>query len=233
MANEGATVVLVHGAWHGAWSWDMVTPHLDAARVPYVAVDNPSVNRPGARLHDDADNVRHLLDEIDGPVVLVGHSYGGAVITDAGAHDTVQHLVYVTAFALDDGESVTQNALSGGDAGGALEEAIRFEGDVLTLDTAGAIAAFYHDCPAAVAGAAAAKLRPQSIAALSEAPRAIAWKERPATYVVCTEDRALSPGLQRSCAARIDNTVEIATGHSPFLARPELVAGLLLELSRT
>ena len=87
-----ATVVLVHGAWHGAWCWDLVVRRLDDAGVANVVVDNPSVMLLKSSLHDDADNVLQTLDEIDGPVVLVGHSYGGAVVTDAGVHPGVEHL---------------------------------------------------------------------------------------------------------------------------------------------
>ncbi len=232
MAASPATVVLVHGAWHGAWCWDLVTRRLDAAGVPNMALENPSVDRAPAGLHDDADNVREALDKIDGPVVLVGHSYGGAVITDAGVHDAVRHLVYIAAFALDEGESVMQNGLTGGEGGTVLEQAIRFEGDVLTLDPNGAIAAFYHDCPDDVAEAAVAQLRPQSVAALGGTPRTVAWRDRTTTYVLCTEDRGLPPALQRSCASRIGNTVNVPTSHSPFLARPDLIAELLVDFSR-
>ena len=106
MARDGATVVLVHGAWMGAWCWDAVTQQLDAAGVANVALENPSVAHAPSDLHADADNVMQAIDEIGGPVVLVGHSYGGAVVTDAGIHPNVEHIVYLTAFALDDGESV-------------------------------------------------------------------------------------------------------------------------------
>ena len=135
MNSEQATVVLVHGAWHGAWCWDAVRSRLDAAGVPNVAVDNPSVARASASLHDDADNVRRVLDEIGGPVVLVGHSYGGAVITDAGSHDAVRRLVYVTAFVVDDGESVMQNDLTGGEDT-TLLEALQMDGDIVRVDPA-------------------------------------------------------------------------------------------------
>jgi pimeloyl-ACP methyl ester carboxylesterase len=79
-----ATVVLVHGAWHGDWCWDLLIKQLGAAGLDVATVDNPSVQSSTASLQDDADNVRALLDEIGGPVVLVGHSYGGGVISDAG-----------------------------------------------------------------------------------------------------------------------------------------------------
>src|SRR5436305_3712872 len=100
-----ATVVLVHGAWHGAWCWDKVVRELDAAGVTNVTVENPSVAEAPSSLTDDVVNVHRVLDAIAGPVVLVGHSYGGAVVTGAGTHDAVRHVAYLTAFALDDGES--------------------------------------------------------------------------------------------------------------------------------
>jgi pimeloyl-ACP methyl ester carboxylesterase len=226
-----ATVVLVHGAWHGAWCWDLVVRRLDDAGVPNVAVDNPSVELKST-LHEDADNVRFVLDEIDGPVVLVGHSYGGAVVTDAGAHDAVEHLVYIAAFALDADESCMENALVGGE-GSDLAAALRIEDDVISLDPDGARAAFYHDCADDVATASIALLRPQSLTALAGVPRSIAWRDRPSTYVVCTDDRAVPAELQRSAAARATTVVEMPTSHSPFLSRPELVADLLIDLSAT
>ena len=228
MAN--ATVVLVHGAWHGDWCWDLVVKRLGAAGVDVATVDNPSVQSSSASLQDDADNVRALLDEIDGPVVLVGHSYGGGVISDAGTHDAVEHLVYLTAFALDEGESAMQNALEGGGSS-ALDGALRVDGDVITLEEDGAIAAFYHDCEPGLARDAVSKLRPQSLAGLGGVTRHAAWREKPATYVVCTDDRGLPVALQRSAAARIGNVVEIHASHSPFLSRPDDVASLLVQLS--
>jgi pimeloyl-ACP methyl ester carboxylesterase len=225
-----ATVVLVHGAWHGAWCWDLVVRRLDDAGVANVVVDNPSVMLLKSSLHDDADNVLQVLDEIEGPVVLVGHSYGGAVVTDAGVHPGVEHLVYLTAFALDAQESCADNALLGG-GGTELEKAIKIDDGVIALDPAGARAAFYHDCPDDIAAAAVTLLRPQSLAALTTAPRAVAWRDKPSTYVVCTDDRALPEALQRSAAARASTIVDMPTSHSPFLSRPDLVANLLIELS--
>src|SRR3954447_5826138 len=103
-----ATIVLVHGAWHGAWCWERLTPLLDGAGVPSVAVDLPGHGAdpgPFTDMHGDADRVRDVLDGIDGDVVLVGHSYGGIVITDIGTHPNVRHLVYVAAFAIDADET--------------------------------------------------------------------------------------------------------------------------------
>src|SRR5215468_763472 len=106
-------VVLVHGAWHGAWCWGPAIAALAAAGVTALAVDLPGHgDDPGplGDLHGDAAHVRAVLDALDGPVVLAGHAYGGAVITEAGSHRAVSHLVYLAAFALDDGESCNNAA---------------------------------------------------------------------------------------------------------------------------
>jgi pimeloyl-ACP methyl ester carboxylesterase len=163
--------------------------------------------------------------------VLVGHSYGGAVITEAGVHASVAHLVYLTAFALEIGESPARNNLEGGAGGTALDAAMQFGDGVLTLDPELAVEAFYHDCEPEVARAAVNRLRPQSLNALQSDVTAAAWRDKPATYVVCTDDRGLTTELQRANAARIGNSVDWPTSHSPFLSRPELVADLLVEIS--
>jgi pimeloyl-ACP methyl ester carboxylesterase len=225
------TVLLVHGAWHGAWCWERVIPLLDLAAIPVVAVDLPSVSHHNATLHDDADYVRGALDSIEGEVVLLGHSYGGAVITAAGVHPNVAHLVYLCAFALEVGESAAKNALTGGEGPNELGAALVFGKGVLTVDPERAASAFYHDCTPDVAAAAVERLRPQSLAALGGEVDAAAWHDKPATYVVCTEDRALPVALQRSNAARIGEWVDWPTSHSPFLSRPDLVADLIIELS--
>ncbi len=224
------TVVLVHGAWHGAWCWEQVVERLDTAGQASVAVDLPSVSSSTATLADDAACVREALDELSGDALLVGHSYGGSVITEAGAHHAVAHLVYLTAFALEVGESPSENALAGGERG-ALEDAICFGDGVLTVDPDGAVAAFFHDCSPEIAASAVARLRPQSLAALGGKVTNAAWREKPSTYVVCTDDRGLTTALQRSNAARIGHSIDWPTSHSPFLSRPDLVADLLIELS--
>jgi len=230
MSGVVRTCLLVHGAWHGAWCWEQVVPKLEAAGVKTVTVDNPSVARAPSDLHADADNVMHALDEIRGPVTLVGHSYGGAVITDAGVHDRVERLVYLTAFALDIGESVMVNDLKGGEET-ELGDAIEFDGDVATVRARRATELFFHDCDPSVAAEAVARLGPMSIPALAGIPRSIAWRAKPASYVVCTDDRILPVALQQSNAARTNETFELPTSHSPFLSRPDALAELLIELN--
>src|SRR4051794_8913459 len=153
-----ATGVLVPGAWHGAWCWDEVVSRLGDEGIVGIALDNPSVARAPSSLHDDAANVRGVLDALDGPVVLVGHSYGGAVVTEAGVHPNVQHVVYLAAFAIDAGESVAFNELEGGETT-KLGEAMEFDGDLVHVDPARATEFFFHDCAPADAAAAVAQLR--------------------------------------------------------------------------
>jgi pimeloyl-ACP methyl ester carboxylesterase len=224
------TIMLVHGAWHGSWCWTAVRDALHEQGFAAAAVDNPSVTEPTADLAADGDNLRRALDAVEGPVVLVGHSYGGAVITDAGTHPKVDHLVYLTAFALDAGESVAQNALLGGETN-ELAQAMLFDGDVVTVDPARAGELFFHDCPPDVAAAACAQLRPMSMAALVGVTRNVAWRKKPSTYVVCTDDRALPLGLQRSGAARAGTVVDMPTSHSPFLSRPDELARTLAAIA--
>ena len=221
----------MHGAWHGAWCWEPVTTRLEAAGRHSVAVDLPSVSSAAASLPDDVACVRAALDAVDGEALLVGHSYGGVVVTDAGRHPAVAHIAYLTAFALEPGESANENTLTGGEGVSALAEAIAVSDGVLTIgaDLAGPL--FFHDCAPDVARDAVNRLRPMSMTAIQGKVEGAAWREKPATYAVCTDDRALPVALQASNAARIGNTVEWPTSHSPFLSRPDLVADLLLELS--
>ena len=221
--GDRPTIMLVHGAWHGSWCWSAVRNSLHDEGFATAAVDNPSVTAPGSDLAADSDNLRQALDAVDGRVVLVGHSYGGAVITDAGAHPKVDHLVYLTAFALDSGESVAQNGLTGGETI-ALGDAMTFDGDGVSVDPGRAVEFFFHDCTPEVAHFACARLRPMSMAAMLGVTRNVAWREKPSTYIVCTDDRALPVALQRSCSARTDDVLEMHTSHSPFLSRPDDLA---------
>jgi pimeloyl-ACP methyl ester carboxylesterase len=238
-----ASVVLVHGAWHGAWCWDAVTPLLRDAGVAVVAVDLPGHGddrQPLADLHGDAGKVRSVLDEVEGPVVLVGHSYGGAVITEAGFHPAVERLVYIAAFNLDEGEAVGRAATREADTASIdhsdrpdLGAALRSddEGRTTTIATEGATEILYNDCSAAIAEWATARLGPQRMANFGDEPKGVAWRDRRSTYVVCTEDQAVHPDLQRILARRATDTVVWPTGHSPFLSQPDLVTRTLRELA--
>jgi len=241
-AGDAAAVVLIHGAWHGAWCWQRVADALAAAGVSAVAVDLPGhgdSSEPLGDLHADADLVTSVLDSLDRPAVLVGHSYGGAVITDAGRHPAVAHLVYISALALDEGESCVNAASAEAAATGLSHEGrpdlgagfVPGDDGTVTIDPHVARECFYHDCDPATADWAVGKLGPQRLTSLQQEPREVAWRHRSSTYVVCANDQASHPGLQRLLARRCTSSLEWPTGHSPFLSRPGQVVGLLLGLA--
>jgi pimeloyl-ACP methyl ester carboxylesterase len=220
------TVVLVHGAWHGPWCWASVLAGLDEVGVPAVAVELPL-----AGLHHDADHLRGVLDGIEGGVVLVGHSYGGGVITDAGSHPAVERLVYVCAFAPDETQTILEQATSWPEESD-LGPAIRFsdDGTTCTVDPTMVGDILYGDCEPEDVERAVGLLRPLATACFAEAPRSAAWRETPSTYVVCGQDRAVHPGLQRHMAGRLSEgaVVELPdASHSPFLSQPGAVVEVL------
>ena len=233
--DPAATVVLVHGAWHGAWCFDRVLVLLRDAGVRAIAVD---LARTG--FVDDVAAVTAALDTVDGEAVLLGHSYGGAVITDAGAHPSVRHLVFLCAFALDDGESCISAATGAPGVDAISHEGRPNLGDAMvqhddgtcTLSRDGARECLYADVDDATFEWASSRLTPQLNKSLAAVPAAIAWRTTPSTYVVCTDDQGVHPDLQRIMARRCTETLEWPVGHSPFANRPELVADLLVDLAR-
>lgn len=233
-------VMLVHGAWHGAWAWERVVPLLAAAGVDAVAVDlsgHGADQGPLGDLHGDAARVRAELDRATSEVVLVGHSYGGAVITEAGDHPAVGHLVYLCAFALDAGESCGNAAAD--QAAGISHEGrpdlgaafVMEPGGTVTLDQTTAATCLYHDCDADTVAWAMARLGPHPLVTIQQTPETVAWRVKPSTYVICRDDLAIHPDLQRLLARRCTTSVEWPSGHSPFLSHPELVAELLAGLA--
>ena len=210
--------LLVHGAWHGAWCWDGVRAHLPEA----VAIDLPSDHVEGAGFTDDVAAVRDALDGMT-DVVLCGHSYGGAVITEAGAHDNVRHLVYLCAFVPDVGETVMGLSGTPGLEPTTLTSGMTVDGDVLSVAPDVARQAFYGDCDEQPVD----RLVPHPLRAFGVEPAAAARRDTPSTYVVCTQDQAIQPDLQRQMAARCSTTVELEASHSPMLSMPERVAEIL------
>jgi pimeloyl-ACP methyl ester carboxylesterase len=236
-ASAQPTAVLVHGAWHGAWCFERVLDGLRDAGMPAIAVDLPGHgDDPGplTDLHGDADRVREVLDGIDGDCILLGHSYGGAVITEAGVHPAVRHLVYLCAFNLDGSEACMTTAIEEAAAAGISWETQADPGLVEhadgTLTITNAAASFYNDCDGQTVAWALARLGPQPTVTLQQQPAAVAWRERPSTYVVCTDDRGPHPDLQRILARRCTNVVEWPTSHSPFFSAPERVVDLLVRI---
>jgi pimeloyl-ACP methyl ester carboxylesterase len=225
---DPARVVLVHGLWHGAWAWDGVRARLDAVGIARAAVELPLTG-----LADDVAATVAVLDRLDHPAVLVGHSYGGAVVTAAGAHPNVAHLLYLAAFQLAEGESVGRTLPEREIPPTGLGAALRFsdDGEWVSLDPAQAVDLLYADADPREAADAVARLRPVHRSVFRGVPDVIAWRRVPSTYVVCADDRAVHPDLQRAMAERATFRHEWPGGHSPALTRPGEVAELIGELS--
>ncbi len=223
------TYVLVHGAWGGAWVWRDVGAELTRRDVPWTSLDLPSSTHgahPNTYLADDAREVASVANA-EGPVVLVGHSYGGAVLCEA-AQDVAQleRLIYVAALVPLLGESATETSREV-PARTTLDGAIRVEGEFLTLEPTLARRALYHDCPDDVADWATGQLTPQTIASF-RSPRSSYDVETPSYYVRCTFDDAIDLSLQELMAARCSEYATLASGHSPMLSRPAELCDLLL-----
>jgi pimeloyl-ACP methyl ester carboxylesterase len=217
------TVVLVHGAFADGSAWARVIPLLERAGTPVVAVQNPLTS-----FETDVANTRRVFDAQPGPVVAVGHSYGGAVITQAAAgSDTVRALVYVAAFAPDAGETV--GGLWAEHPAPMAEALVTDAGGFVSLDRAKLRDVFAADLPEAETRVMAATQKPIHGSAFQATLDAAAWRDRPSWYLVAAQDRSISPELQRLYARRAHaTTVELPASHVPFLSRPDDVARLIV-----
>ena len=231
-------ILLVHGAWHGAWCWAAVQAELDRIGVASWAIDLPGHGlsmEPLGDLHTDADAVVAALGGIGGDgTVLVGHSYGGGVITEAGTRALasglpIAHLVYLTAFVPDTDESVGGLAATLPREDNPLAALMHREDDgtFSAASSEGAADVFYGRCTPGQAAAAVARLSRQTATSLGQPVTGNPRGQIPSTYVVCTEDRAIHPNHQRIMAERCDTVHELPTDHSPFMSMPAETAALL------
>ncbi len=232
------TFVLVHGAWHGAWCWYKLAARLRAAGHVVICPDLPGhgLDRmPTSEVTFAAyvERITQALDAASEPVVLVGHSMGGAVVTQATEDrpDRVRHLVYIAAFAPGDGESVMQIARA--DADDRLGKTMVFSADrkSITLKPETIRESFYADCPDEDFALAQALLVPQSPAPLGATLRIsdTHFGRVPRSYVECTKDMAVSITSQRNMTGRkgCAKVYTLETGHSPFLSAADRVADIL------
>lgn len=213
------TVVLVHGLWHQPAHFELLTEEL---RARGASVRVPRLHR--GSLAADTSAVQEAVDECPTPPLVLGHSYGGSVITGL---ERIRHLVYVAAFVPAAGES---GALLGGpDA--PVNEAVRRHNDGTTsIRPERAREVFYADCTEAESRRATSLLVPQQPGHGRGIPERAAWEEIKSTYLRCEQDRALSPALQERMARRCTNAVNLDASHSPFISRASQLAGLIVDL---
>ncbi|MEU9336944.1 alpha/beta hydrolase [Streptomyces sp. NPDC048290] len=231
------TVVLVHGAFADSSYWNGVVERLQRQGYPVVAAANPLRGLPV-----DTAAVTSVLDQIDGPVVLVGHSYGGAVISEAATGDPdVEALVYVAALMPEKGEVISE--LTGKFPGAILEPAMNRvpfrtadggTGYDFYLDPDQYHEVFGADLPRRTTSLMAATQRPFSEDAFDDKATSAAWKTIPSWAIVATQDRALAPAVMRFEAERAgSHTVELKTSHLPMVSRPKEVADVIVDAARS
>ena len=215
-------VVLVHGGFVDGSGWEGVYKLLKNDGYNVSIVQNPTIT-----LAEDVAATKRVIAAQDGPVILVGHSYGGAVITEAGTDPKVARLVYIAAFAPDTGESVS--SLIANPAPGAPVPPILPPVDgFLLLDSAKFAASFAADVDADLAGFMADAQVPWGLNALGGSISEPAWKTKPSWYLVATDDRMIPPPAQRAMSERAGATVvEVAGSHAIYVSQPRAVAALI------
>ena len=217
------SIILVHGAWHGSWCWEFVESRMIQGGYKVSTVDLPFTG-----LEDDVAFLSNILESADGEVVLLGHSYGGMVISKAAeGRANISHLVYLCAILLEEGASM------GGSSDSSQESKIKIEVDenlssIVKRDAV--IPAFYGDVDPQLAQDSLDRLRPFPIHSVNVGIGE-AWRDHPTTYVVCKDDAAIPPDVQREMSELAGRVLEWDCSHSPFFSDPDLVCELLRELA--
>jgi pimeloyl-ACP methyl ester carboxylesterase len=215
-------VVLVHGGFVDGSGWQGVHRLLTQEGYKVSIVQNPTLSLEG-----DVEATRQIIDAQDGPVVLVGHSYGGVVITEAGTNPNVAGLVYIAAFAPDKGESV-DTLIANPPPGAPVPPILPPENGFLFLDREKFGASFAGDLPADQAAFMADSQVPWGTDALAGSVSDPAWRTKPSWYLVSTEDRMIPPPAQRAMSERAGSTVTAVAGsHSVYVSHPDAVADLI------
>jgi pimeloyl-ACP methyl ester carboxylesterase len=228
---DKTTYVLVHGAWGGAWCWETFTKDLDAHGAKWRSLDLPSSQLdgdPNGDLAADARVVVAVANEVSGPVVLVGHSYAGTVITEAApAVTSLEGLFYIAATVPDIGQSHSDTARLV-KVRTEMDNAIHVDGPLLRLDLDAAAIALYQDCTPERRDWAKSHLSIQTLASF-RGVRTSPTVDVPTRYVLCRQDHALDASLQELLCQRCDETIEIDSDHSPFLSHSEQLADILVQ----
>jgi pimeloyl-ACP methyl ester carboxylesterase len=220
-------VVLIHGGFVDGSGWRGVYDLLKADGFNVRIVQNPTISLEG-----DLATTTQLIEALDGPVVLVGHSYGGVVVTEAGTHDQVQALVYIAAFAPDKGESVN-SLIADPPPGAPVPPILPPQDGFLFLDRDKFAASFAADVPAKEAAFMADSQVPWGIDALGGTVTDPAWRTKPSWYLVASDDHMIPPPAQRAMAERAGATVaEVPASHSVYVSQPAAVAELIKKAAR-
>jgi pimeloyl-ACP methyl ester carboxylesterase len=215
-------VVLVHGGFVDGSGWQSVYDLLVADGYRVSIVQNPTLS-----LEDDVAVTSRVLDLQDGPTVLVGHSYGGAVITEAGTHEKVAALGYIAAFAPDKGESVN-TLIADPPPGAPVPPILPPQEGFLFLDRAKFADSFAADVPSELAAFMADAQVPWGVDALGGTITEPAWRVKPSWYLIATDDRMIPPPAQHAMSERTGATVvEVAGSHAIYVSQPQAVADLI------
>ncbi len=224
---KATNVVLVHGGFVDGSGWEGVYKILKKNGYTVSVVQNPTIS-----LADDVAATKRIVAVQGGPVVLVGHSYGGAVITEAGNDPKVTGLVYITAFALDKGESVS-SLIKDPPPGAPVPPILPPQDGYLLLDKAKFPASFAGDVDNGRAAFMADSQVPWGLDALNGTISEPAWKTKPSWYLVATDDKMIPPDAQRFMAKRAGSTVvEVAGSHAIYVSQPNAVAAFIEKAAR-
>jgi pimeloyl-ACP methyl ester carboxylesterase len=221
-------VVLVHGGFVDGSGWRGVYDLLTDGGFNVSVVQNQTLS-----LESDVETTTNALDLQDGPAILVGHSYGGAVISEAGTHESVAALAYICAFAPDRGESVS-TMLADAPADAPAPPILPPQDGFLFLDREKFAASFAADVAVGEASFMADSQVPWGVEALNGTVSDPAWRHKPSWYLVTTDDRMIAPALQRKMAERAGATsTEVSGSHAIYVSRPDVVVNLIAEAARS
>jgi pimeloyl-ACP methyl ester carboxylesterase len=228
MNTKQPTVLLIHGGFVDGSGWQPVHDILIRDGFNVAVVQNPTLSLQG-----DVAATKHVIEDHDRPVLLVGHSYGGAVITETGTHPQVAGLVYIAAFAPDQGESV-QTLIANPVPGAPVPPILPPRNGFLALDREKFHEAFAGDLSVELATFMANSQVPWGVDALAGTVSEPAWRSKPSWYLVATDDHMIPPPAQRAMADRAGSTLsEVAASHSLYVSQPRATADVIKQAAQT